>query len=175
MTALELAIKWHKNQVRKGERNGYHLPFIVHPISVMKRVWEWGFATPITMDASATHDTKEDTDITWEELMGVIGEEAADIVFELTYTGNSPEEKAEYLKSFRNKSLEALVIKLADRFQNVKDFMLTKPEYANKYFDKAKFLFQALTDRKDEFEPEAWNKINDDIEELRVTIGNKNC
>ena len=175
MVALELAIKWHKNQVRSGKINDIRLPFIVHPISVMRKVWEWGFGTPVTMAASATHDTKEDTAITWEELIEVIGQEAADIVAELTYTGKTPEEKAEYLKSFSGKSLEALVIKIADRLDNVKDFRLTKPEYADKYFAKAESLFQAFIDRKDEFEEEAWNKINDDINEVwaadvRVTI-----
>tara|TARA_Y100000034_G_C6821681_1_gene370117 strand:- start:335 stop:886 length:552 start_codon:yes stop_codon:yes gene_type:complete len=165
MTAIELVLKWHKNQMRSGELNGCQLPFIVHPISVMRRVWGWGFATPIVMDACACHDTKEDTDITWEELREVIGEDATDIVAELTYVGTTPEEKAEYIKSFKDKSIEALVIKVGDRLENVIDFMLTKPDYAKKYCDKAKLLFQALVDRKEELPFQIWNKITNDIDE----------
>lgn len=154
MVALELVLKWHKNQMRSGALNGVHLPFLVHPISVMKT-------------ACMCHDTKEDTEITWKELREVIGDEATNIVAELTYEGNTPEEKAEYIKSFREKSIEALVIKIADRLNNVKDFILTKPEYANKYFNKAESLFEALVDRKEELDVEVWSMMVDDIDETQ--------
>ena len=165
--AINLVLKWHKGQNRSALLNGINLPFIIHPISVMKRVWRWGFATLPRLKACVTHDTKEDTDITWEELREGIGNEATDIVAELTYEGNTTEEKAEYLKSFRDKSIDALGIKIADRLDNVTDFMLTKPEYANKYFDKAELLFQAFVDRKEEFDTEVWNNINEDIGKCR--------
>ena len=148
--AIDLAWKWHKNQTRKGSINDIALPQVFHPISVLKRVWEWGYGTPPVLSACACHDIKEDTDITWEELREVIGEEATSIVEELTYEGNSPEEKANYIESFMEKSIEALVIKIADRIQNVKDFMLTKPEYAKKYFKKGHPLFVSLHFRREE-------------------------
>lgn len=172
--AIDLVLKWHRGQIRDSSINNKPLPFLIHPLSVMKRVWKWGFATPIIMDACICHDIKEDTEITWEELRKVIGDKATDIVDELTYEGNTPEEKAEYIKSFRDKSIEALVIKIADRLDNVEDFILIlKYSYSIEYFDKAANLFETLLNRKKELDIEVWNKINKDIDSIRFMLNKR--
>jgi len=59
-------------------------------------------------------------------------------------------EKDAYLKSFKYKPIEALVIKLADRICNVLDYKLTDPGYAVIYFNKAKCLFEFYQERRNE-------------------------
>ena len=149
--AISLAVKWHRPEDRKGQINGISLPYIIHPFQVMRSVWSWGAGTDVTMSASMLHDVLENTKLTYYELDGVIGEEAAKVVQELTYEGDK-DAKKEYMKTFRSSSIEALIIKVADRINNVQDFMTTKPDYAQKYFDKAKDLFDALLFRKSEIE-----------------------
>ena len=76
------------------------------------------------------------------------------IVEELTFAPveNKPKHilKKEYIRSFKNKSVSALVIKVADRICNVRDFMIYNPDYARTYYNKAAMLFDFLVDRKDE-------------------------
>jgi len=160
--AVLLAFKYHNGEYRKGKINGQSIPYIVHPINVMETVWAWGAGTEVTLSASITHDTEEDTKITHEELETEIGKEAADIVTELTYKGDK-DRKAEYMRTFHTSSVEALVIKVADRLDNVKGFMLTSPDYAQKYFDKAEDLFEALTSRLDEIEDKFGKKTGKNI------------
>ena len=45
--AIRIAVKCHTRQVRKHVLNGHRLPYIVHPIEVMKTVWTWGAARRI--------------------------------------------------------------------------------------------------------------------------------
>jgi len=151
--AIDLAVKWHRNEDRKGRIRGMSLPYIIHPFQVMRLVWSWRAGTDITMSASMCHDILEDTNITYYELDGIIGEEAAKIVQELTYEGDK-DAKKEYMKTFHSSSIEALVIKVADRINNVQDFMITSPDYAQKYFDEADELFDALMTRLDEIKAE---------------------
>jgi len=149
--AIDLAVKWHRPENRKGQINGMSLPYIIHPFQVMRSVWSWGAGTDVTLSASMLHDALENTNLTYYELDGVIGEEAAKVVQELTYEGDK-DAKKEYMKTFRSSSIDALIIKIADRINNVQDFMTTKPDYAQKYFDKAQDLFDALLLRKSEIE-----------------------
>lgn len=60
--------------------------------------------------------------------------------------------KSEYLASFAERSVEALVIKLVDRSCNVDDFLRSKPEYAPAYAGKAHAIYAAIEDRRDEVE-----------------------
>ena len=149
--AIDLAVKWHRHENRKEKINGISIPYIIHPFQVMRSVWSWGAGTDVTMSASMLHDVLENTKLKYWELDGIIGEEAAKVVQELTYEGDK-DAKKEYMKTFRSSSIEALIIKVADRINNVQDFMMTKTDYAQKYFDKAKDLFDSLLIRKSEIE-----------------------
>lgn len=56
------------------------------------------------------------------------------------------------MASFATKSIDAVIIKIADRLCNVMDFQLTNPDYALKYMNKAKVLFETFEDRRVEIE-----------------------
>ena len=174
--ALEYVVEAHKGQTRKAGVDGKHIPYVVHPIEVMKRVWSWGLGQPVFLVAALLHDVLEDCPaINLETFMHpdvhlgiqkVFGKEIADIVVELTFkddgdfqptktcgtkaTQDSKKAKEEYMNSFQNKSLPSLLIKLSDRFCNVHDFMITSPSYAWKYLRKADSLLNVANRRKGE-------------------------
>ena len=154
MNKIEQAIKWaisaHTDQVRKGSINGLKLPFIVHPLAVMRKVWYYG-ATETRLIASILHDVLEDTDRTWLSVVEYFGCQVADIVQELTYDPKKCS-KETYMASFASKSLDALVIKYCDRACNIDDFdsVPETRDYAKKYCAKAKALFKTILERRTE-------------------------
>ena len=148
--AIALAVKLHAGQYRDGDVHGCRIPYIVHPIEVMKTVWAWGAGDSTTLTAAVLHDTLEETSFRLPELEGLFGNDVATIVKELTFEAEAGVTKAEYLQQFAAASIPALVIKLADRYCNVKDFLLTKLKYAGKYLGKAAVLIEVARSRSHE-------------------------
>ena len=145
-TAIDLAYKLHAGQRRKG----LGLPYIVHPCDVFVRLVKWGMEDDIMLSAAMLHDAIEDCPgTTAEKLAALVGRPVANLVEELTYDGpqHNAAAKARWIETFRGKSAEALIIKLADRYCNVNDFLLTDPSYAGIYLQKADPLFDALYER----------------------------
>lgn len=143
--------KAHSNQFRK--KTG--IPYFSHCVDVMNTVTRWGFVDVTTLKAAIAHDVLEDCPFVTEEmLLGVIGQESFDVVKELTFkeVSGSPKaaQKEQYMHSFRNSSLRALCVKLADRYCNILDFTLSDPDYAKKYWKKAQPLFDAYLERERE-------------------------
>lgn len=146
--AMKVMSEYHENQYRKNEIGGIQIPYAVHPVEVMKLVWTWKTGNESLLVAALLHDTLEDTSITEDELNSFFGEQITNLVKELTF--DESVSKEEYMQSFVNKSVDALIIKIADRICNVKDFLLTNEKYAIKYFNKAEPLFNALKSRLQE-------------------------
>jgi GTP pyrophosphokinase len=159
--AINLAVTHHAGQFRKQHNaGGYKIPFIVHPMQVMKVVFDWEAGTPTNLAAAICHDLIEDTKVTREMIATELGEEVAKIVDELTFhdqDAKDPSAKADakhkYLEDFAHKSPNALIIKLADRACNIQDFINGgEGKYASKYAAKAQPLCEAAIDRLDEIE-----------------------
>lgn len=149
--AVLLAIKHHAGVYRKYEFCGAKIPFISHPLEVMKLVWKWGAGIENNLMAAVCHDLKEDTDITWEEMLAETNEEVVSVVKELTFDPFK-QSKPEYMASFDKKSVDALIIKLADRLINILDFAHSDFNYAKKYMQKAAALFISFCRRIEEVE-----------------------
>lgn len=174
MTPIEELMRdivlFHDGQVRKGTG----VPYAVHPIMVMNKIAEWGIIEYDMQAAALLHDVLEDTIYTNVEAhIESYGMRAMQIVQELTFTGTK-EEKVQYLAKFGDsteKSVEALVIKVADRICNVRDFMVNDFHYAGKYHRKADALWEAFRDRQqeiiDRFGLPVQNRMNGDIWNLR--------
>jgi (p)ppGpp synthase/HD superfamily hydrolase len=133
--ALEFAIKHHKGQYRKGS----NMPYIWHPMCVAKNVefFKKSKNLELLLVCALLHDTYEDCeDVTLELIAKEFGYKVAAIVEELS---SDPEQiklmgKTEYLKQkMLHMSSYALVIKLSDRLDNVKDLEDNKPEFREKY------------------------------------------
>jgi (p)ppGpp synthase/HD superfamily hydrolase len=158
---IELAVRKHANQMRKS---GF-LPYISHPFDVLKKICVWGITDLNMHKAALAHDLLEDTDVTHHELKLVIGETAFDYVVELTCNidpdsqYSKRQQKEAYLLSFGNKSNQALIIKLADRFANISDFMSNDDPYAEIYKNQAKPLFEKFLEKEKELEDQFGRKL----------------
>ena len=108
--ALEFASIKHESQLDDQGRPY----FFAHIIQV------YGLLKDVTDDeeilcAGILHDTLEDTDTTYEELVREFNKEIADLVLELTFEGNS--EIGRYFPKLH--SHKAIVVKFADRLSNL--------------------------------------------------------
>lgn len=169
--AIAFAVEHHAGMIRKEPINGFYMPFISHPIQVMKMVWQWGAGTPIALTAAVCHDIVEDTAVTHSMVKRKLGKDVSNIVRELTHDPNTMS-KNDYLQSFAGASRTALTIKLADRFCNVADWYLTDQKYALKYFRKATPLFKIMMARMDEIKRDSAPGVagNLAIEYCRVSM-----
>jgi len=164
---IEFAVEKHSGQTR---RNGF-LPYISHPFDVLKKVCVWGIKDLNMHKAALTHDLLEDTDTSIDELKNVVGEIACNYVQELTFAFNSnvrsskKEQKQAYISSFDSKSDESLILKLADRFVNIGDFIADKDPYAEKYKNQAKNLFQTFRCKQKHLEEKFGKKVIDAIDQ----------
>ena len=108
--ALEFASTKHEGQLDDQGRQY----FFAHIIQV------YGLLKDVTDDeeilcAGILHDTLEDTDTSYEELVREFNEEIADLVRELTFHGDS--EVGRYFPLLH--SHKAVIVKFADRLSNL--------------------------------------------------------
>ena len=152
---VKYVVDKHDGQFRKEPRDA-PLPYIVHPMDVLRQVAQWGVTDLVIWKAALGHDVREDCGVTIDEAQKVFGVKSADIIEELTFIPNGaagytvPQQKQEYMRSFFTKSVPALTIKIADRCCNTLDWMDTDPDYAPKYWNKADDLFSAMVTRKED-------------------------
>lgn len=133
--ALQFATDAHKGQKRSGGE-----PYIGHPVRVAQTIEQYKKSHNIDalIAAAYLHDTIEDTDTTHQALHDLFGGLVASLVLELTSDKEKIAKlgKSEYLakKMAHDMSSYALVIKLADRLDNVQDIATAKsPAWRARY------------------------------------------
>lgn len=132
--ALVYAAKKHRKQTRSGGE-----PYITHPARVAQYIKQYKQSHNLDalIKAAYLHDTIEDTNTTHDDLKKMFGGLVASLVKELTSDKQEIEKmgKAAYLtQKMLKMSSWALVIKLADRLDNVQDIATAKtPEWRQKY------------------------------------------
>lgn len=147
--ALEYATKKHAGVNRRGGA-----PYITHPETVaatVKRAKPGSHKLDDLVAAAYLHDTIEDTDATYEELLRLFGPNVTALVFELTSDEDELKRlgKTEYLKrKFAGISSWGLVIKLADRLSNIADLDEADVEWATKYAKQTKEVVEYLRDNR---------------------------
>lgn len=122
------ALNAHEGQFRKsGEK------YITHPIDVALILSEL-HTDPVTIIAGLLHDVIEDTDITFEDIKNVFGEEVALLTEGVTklgqykFTGSEREADkiAAQAKNYQKmllamaKDIRVIIVKLADRLNNIR-------------------------------------------------------
>jgi (p)ppGpp synthase/HD superfamily hydrolase len=147
--AIALAVSCHIGQYRKHAIGGQRLPYIAHPIEVMRTVWGWGVADPSIMTVAVLHDILEDSEVTSRQLVKEFGEEVAQSVTDLTHDPRDGG-KSEYLKRFSATSVSTLVVKLADRYCNLQHRLVANPNGVRVYFEKSALLLEIMRARRDE-------------------------
>ena len=141
--ALAFAAHKHRDQRRKDAGAS---PYINHPIALADiLVNEGGVTDHVVLCAAILHDTIEDTETTYEELVSAFGREIADVVAEVTddKSLDKAERKLLQIKHAAHASPRAKLVKLADKTCNLRDIATAPPadwsaERRLEYFDWAK-------------------------------------
>lgn len=134
--ALEFARKKHMGQMRK---NNTPVEYITHPINVANLVKKYANNSENIDDlvsAAYLHDTLEDTNTTYAELICNFGNLISNLVKELTNNEELKKEmgKTKYLSmKMTSISDDALIIKLCDRLDNVSSIYDTNKAFIDKY------------------------------------------
>lgn len=145
--AFYFAVRSHRNQKRK-----FSYDFYVHHL---RRVA--GMVKGLTDDeeliaAAYLHDVVEDTPITVDEVCRAFGPRICRIVEELTDDKGMRKEmgRVEYVKQKVSRmSPDALLIKLADRIDNVKDMADAPESFRRKYIEETEAMVESVKSRED--------------------------
>ena len=138
-------------------------PYIEHPLAVKRLLEVAGVVDDNVLAAALLHDVVEDTKYTLDDVEKVSDQWVAFLVSELTLVYNGEEEKDILLKMFKDKRIESLTIKVADRICNTVDFLDHDPYKAQDYYSKSKVIFSIFNDRKDDM-------LDEDVHEFLVRL-----
>lgn len=133
--ALAYAKRAHSGQTRSDGKT----PYVTHPIRVAQSVERLKQSRNLDalISAAYLHDTVEDTNTTHKDLEKMFGGLVASLVKELTSDKEEIKRvgKTEYLqKKMAGMTSYGLVIKLADRLDNVQDIATAKsPSWRQRY------------------------------------------
>jgi len=144
-SAKLLSQKIHSNQIRKFSGD----PYFKHPERVAKMLEDLGCEDYI-ISAAYLHDTVEDTDTTLEFLTYEFGFSVSHLVFEVTSkeSGIIKYGKDNYIAYKVSKiSRKALLIKLADRIDNLLDG--GSENWLRKYKESTKKMIESILKRDD--------------------------
>ena len=149
LQAISFAAQKHRNQRRKDKDAS---PYINHPIALAALLNTVGGVDDVdVLQAAILHDTVEDTDTRYEELVAHFGRKVADIVMEVTDDRQleKPQRKALQIAHAPHASREAALVKLADKICNLRDVASSPPdrwtlERRQEYFDWARKVVDAL-------------------------------
>jgi len=128
--AIKFASEKHKLQKRKDDAG---TPYINHPLGVARNI---SFLNSLqgkektdTVIGALLHDTVEDTDTTFDEIEIRFSKEVADIVMEVTNRSDldGDDSKAWELERAKTLSLQASLIRISDKIENIKDISYNQP------------------------------------------------
>lgn len=143
MKAMMFATEKHKGQKRRF----CDKPYVIHPKAVARILEKLGCSTLLIV-AALLHDTLEDTDATYDELVDTFGVEVADLVFELSNRKPKSMSKHDYMvKKIQGLSFNALTIKLADRLHNILylEFDRVDIKFVKKYYFETVAMMDVVT------------------------------
>ncbi|MGA1862475.1 bifunctional (p)ppGpp synthetase/guanosine-3',5'-bis(diphosphate) 3'-pyrophosphohydrolase [Deferribacter thermophilus] len=139
----------HRGQLRKSGE-----PYLSHPLNVAYILAEMNMDLD-TVVAGLLHDTLEDTDATYEELVNLFGEDVAFLVDGVSKIGRidfkSHEEKQ--AETFRkmlismSKDIRVIVIKLADRLHNMRTINFLSDEKKKRIAKETLEIYAPLAHR----------------------------
>lgn len=135
--AAKFAANKHKGQTRKDGKT----PYIAHPVQVATILHREARETdPVILLGALLHDTLEDTDTTYEELVHEFGQEVADLVQEVSDDMSRSKKERRESQEGKHWSERAARLKIADKTANLRDLINAPPvgmskdkkiEYAN--------------------------------------------
>ena len=147
--ALEFSIKMHHGQKRKSG-----LPFVIHCIDVANILIDWNM-DHTTVVSALLHDVVEDTEVKLDDIENAFGSDVALLVDGVTKVENiafrSKEHKQaeNFTKLFLSlaKDLRVIIIKFADRLNNMETIQFLSPEKRKEIAMETKEIFVPLAHR----------------------------
>ncbi len=134
LEAIRFATDAHSGQKRKGKETSY----IMHPLSVGLLLANSGAEEDVVI-AGILHDTIEDTEVTYEEIVEKFGKRVADIVNDVTEQDRSlswVERKQAALDHVKSMSEDSVLVKTADVLHNMSDQIADYKKEGDKIFLK---------------------------------------
>ncbi len=122
------------NHKHAGQKDDDGLEYILHPervVKILRAVTE----DPELIAAAWLHDTLEDTQTKFEELQAVFGDRIANLVLEVTHEGT----KRTGYTFPRLQSRDAIMIKFADRLDNISRMSGWTAARRRQYLEKSCF------------------------------------
>lgn len=116
--AIEVAVRAHQNQVRKGT----DIPYITHPLAVGMLLAKAGCPDEV-IAAGILHDTIEDTSMTLDPIRERFGEQVATIVKGASEPDKSlpwEDRKRHTIEFLKTASLEVRLVACADKLHNIR-------------------------------------------------------
>lgn len=129
-SALSFASFKHQGQVDDSGND-----YIYHPIQVANIIRMVTASDNNLIAAALLHDTIEDTNTTYEELVETFNKDVADLVMEVTHEGTK--DKGYYFP--RLKTQRGIMLKFADRLSNVSRMESWSANRQEHYLKKSKF------------------------------------
>lgn len=117
-SAMELTVKAHQNQVRKGS----DIPYLIHPLAVGMILAKAGCSGEV-IAAGMLHDTIEDTSLTLACIRDALGERVSSIVKGASEPDKSlswEERKGHTIAYLKTAPLEVRFVALADKLDNIR-------------------------------------------------------
>ena len=136
--AYDFSAKAHAGQKRESGE-----PFLQHPLQTAQIIVDLKLDVP-SIVAGLLHDTIEDTETTYDELVSHFGLEVADIVMDVTdeKKGSVGERKQRQVDHAASTSGKARLVKLADKIADLRKMASSPPtswdiRRTQEYFDRA--------------------------------------
>lgn len=140
--AWNFAKQAHKGQVRKFINKPYFGAHVVRVNGIVKQYTTDEYLLCAALLHDTLEDCYEDPEVGLVELKELFGTRVGNLVWELTSDGDEIDDdydgsKTDYLTDkMIHMSDDALIIKLADRLQNISDAFTATERFRNKYFQE---------------------------------------
>ena len=147
--ALEFSIKMHHGQKRKSG-----LPFVSHSIDVANILIDWNMDYT-TVISALLHDVVEDTEVKLSDIENEFGSDVALLVDGVTKVENIAFRSKEHKQAenftklflYLAKDLRVIIIKFADRLNNMETIQFLSPEKRKEIAMETKEIFVPLAHR----------------------------
>ena len=174
--AIEVALKAHQNQVRKGT----DIPYITHPLAVGIILAKAGCSDDVII-AGILHDTIEDTSITLDSLRDTFGKKVSMIVEGASEPDKSlswEDRKRHTIEYLKTAPMEVRLVACADKLHNIRTIAMEYEKIGNEVWDRFKRgrekqewyyrgMVESLCNRSDNQDYESlFQQLKDEVEAL---------
>ena len=166
----QLVSRLHNSQKYGGAKDGEQVEYINHIGSVVFEIIKAIQLTPsinadLSIKCAMLHDTIEDTEISYEKVKDLFGNEVADGVLALSKNSqieSSSEKMLDSLRRIKQQPKEVWAVKMADRICNLYE----PPFYWNDekkliYIEEAETIYRELKDANEYLAERLKNKIKE--------------